>query len=436
MTSYVFGAFVIIVATLTAKRPHIGIVLSLALYLFVPAAASEIVVGELLASAGQIYPATFLVLAVFAARLVVAGRSLGGEVIRSYPLLVILVLFGVTATVSNTLGGGDDGLAFLVNQAFVPIAAYFLTLEAARTRAGSAKWIARAFVGLAVVQGLIALAVRNGIIAQPYAEQLQIYRWFALGEDRALGTTDNALVLSTVLAVAVPLTLLIRQPLARIGCLAVLLSGVLLTESRVGIAIALAGVVVVVIRSNVSAVARGAFLGACALGALGLLLSPLGAGVLERISDDGGSSTARAAAFKEVWGLVGDSLLLGGGTGRSIDVALSAGLGTSFENPFLMYAFDYGFVIAFLYFGVQLVVVLRGLRGQLGAAGTAAGLIGFVSIQSFSSVSTSNTVGGIIWIVFALAAAHASVRARALTDGFVAAPSLERPSSVLRSHVG
>ena len=73
------------------------------------------------------------------------------------------------------------------------------------------------------------------------------------------------------------------------------------------------------------------------------------------------------------------------------------------ESPLLMYVLDFGLLVAFMYFGVQLLLALRWKRGLTSVPGArAAALFAILSAQTYSSVATESAAGILVWVAVGL----------------------------------
>jgi hypothetical protein len=305
----------------------------------VPYVAAGEVLGLGRDAQNSLHPASWSVLVSAGCRLILAPQSLVDAWNRYRRPLLGLGLASALALLAQTMSDRPTGKLLIINQLVVPFLLVALVVAAGP---GRRRQIELAVVALGVVEAILAVAHWAGWIGQPFESALAQQRWYLFMGSRQMGTTDHPLVLSFVLVAAVALVPAIRRPPVQFVALGVLLTGVLLTQSRTGILLAGVAVFAMLFNSHLSS-ARKVFLGAATVGATAYVLgSAVASGVLDRFSSDGGSADLRFRAYHDVAARIGEFLFIGGGTGNSFDVAASSGLVTSYENGPLMYAMDYG----------------------------------------------------------------------------------------------
>ena len=229
-------------------------------------------------------------------------------------------------------------------------------------------------LGSAALQCVLALIqLRLGSIIF-YQRDYARLPWFDPDRfNRWMGTTDSPLVLSLLLSVAAGLALSVRSARVRLGLLVLYLVGTIIVQARSGTAVVCLIIVYSLLRATMALWARLLTTAVLGMVAYLLLTSELVAGLAGRVGNDTGSLDARIRALRFMVDTAGDYLLVGRGLTASYDVARNAGLQTSLESSYLMYAVDVGFVLATLYFGLQVALILRyGWRGQLRGATVAA----------------------------------------------------------------
>jgi hypothetical protein len=221
--------------------------------------------------------------------------------------------------------------------------------------------------------------------------------------DRWMGTFDHPLVLSLFLVVALFLLAGLRRWQAIAPLALLLLAGLTVTQSRVGLAVGVLGVVHTIVRVRMASAARLAMLALVGIGVLSALDAGLGGSVLSRLSDDQGSSEARAIASAYFFNHVGEYLWFGQGIDASFSVSQSAGLETSFESAIMMYTIDLGAAVTLVYFGTMLLIALRP-RGRAHPRGVMAAALAAVFVpQSFSALSGNSAAPMTVWLALALA---------------------------------
>ena len=198
--------------------------------------------------------------------------------------------------------------------------------------------------------------------------------WFDPDDySRWMGTADSPLVFAALLCVAGGLSLSLRRSVVRVPLLALFLVGTLIAQARAGTAVLCLILVYAVLRPTMALWARA--LTAVLFGAAAYLVLTFGlaTGLADRIANDSGSGAARLRALRFISDTAGSYVGTGRGLTASYDVARNAGLRTSLESSFLMYVVDVGLILATLYFGLQVVLVVRyGRHGYLPGATVAA----------------------------------------------------------------
>ena len=155
-----------------------------------------------------------------------------------------------------------------------------------------------------------------------------------------MGTLDHPLLLGVLLAVSIPLLASVRRGWILSPLLLLMLAGLVVTQSRVALSLGAAGVLYVLAsrRSKSSTVT-------VAMVVTGAAVYAYQAGYFDalsqRVADDTGSAAARGYAWAYFSNHVTEYLWLGNGMGSSYNVSGSVGLGTSFENSFVMFAIDW-----------------------------------------------------------------------------------------------
>jgi hypothetical protein len=217
-----------------------------------------------------------------------------------------------------------------------------------------------------------------------------------------MGTLDQPLALSLVASVAAPLVAGLKNLALKILLLVLMIIGVLISQSRVGLAAVGISVLVVLLFSRHRFWLKATMLVTLAGAVVALVSSPLIAGVAARLADDTGSAEARALALEYFLTQWSNYAVAGYGIGSSYRVAVMAGLETSFENPILMYSIDFGIFFAALYFGTMLFLVVRNAGRHSYRGITFAGFLAVIVPQTYSSLATRSAAGIVVWTVLAM----------------------------------
>jgi len=259
----------------------------------------------------------------------------------------------------------------------------------------------------------------------------QVWMEAMISEGRVMGTLDHPLVLALFLLICIPLVFSFKNVYLRAGSAAILMIGILLTQSRLA---AVAGAVMLVILFFLSAASRRARIVIVAVIGVALVavaLSPIGQTLIGRFQNDQGSNTRRFVAldlFGSVWS---QHILSGDGFGSSYLLTEGAALKSSLENPVLMMAVDIGLVWAIIWVSLQIWVVLglgslvpsrrrRGVHAVQALPGAwrdtlhlqFAAVAALLFTQSFSSTATESASSMLVWFALALfAVARTNARA-------------------------
>lgn len=403
-------------AFLLRARARVLITAVLCLWMLVPAVGSPLITGV---GSGplSLHAASWLILAIFIARMLHDPWSVHVALARHFFQFLTLAVVMAAAFLASATSGAGGGMVLLVDQIVVPVV-FCLVLLAEADRAGGLVAILRTVIlTLVAIVCVIAIAqwLTNSFLF--YESGYTNDYWFRRNSGRWMATLDQPLALSLVIALSAPLVAGLKRIWLQVLLLALMVVGVLITQSRVGLAALAVTVVVTLLFAKFRVWIKAAMLVGAAAGAAAIMASPLIAGVAARVVDDAGSAQARSLArdyFLTRWS---DYALAGEGIGSSYRLARQIGLETSFENPILMYSLDVGIIFALLYFGAMLaIVVLKGPRnGYKGLL--LAGIMAVIIPQTYSSLATRSAAAIIVWTVLAMviiAGDEAQDRARVL----------------------
>lgn len=389
------------VAFLLRRRPAAAALLVLAVWFTVPAAGNYLLTGQV-NGALSLHGATWLIFAIVAVQLVTAPSVLADAVANHVYAVVILLMVLGSAILSTTVGNYGGGSVLLIDQIVAP-ALFFLFLVG--SSALDPKLITRLRNGLLVLGSLVCVVglaqwVTGSVLF--YEDGFATRYWFNPEGSRWMGLLDQPLALSLAACVIAPLTLTLRWTWLQILLLGIFGAGVLVSQSRVGLAV-MVGVVLFVIAANRKSV-PARFGMVLVMGGLTAwaLSTPLAEGLLDRLQDDNGSAEARGFAVTTFLSDWPQFLLTGHGINSSYQIAEEAGLGTSLESSFLMYGVDLGIFFSLLYFGLLLMLVLRGFRRTLPSGLAVAGLLAVIIPQTYSALATRSVAAVLLWTIMAM----------------------------------
>ncbi|MFD5277267.1 hypothetical protein ACFWIX_06855 [Pseudarthrobacter sp. NPDC058362] len=386
---------------LLRSRPRVLLAAVLTLWFLVPAVGNPVVTGEPAGPLG-FHAASWLVVAVLATQLLHDPWSIAEALARHFFVFLILALVLAAAFLASRTSEEGGGMLLLVDQILAPVL-YFLLLLANSVRQPGLVTILRSLL-LLLVAVVCIIAVFQWLSGAPlvYSSGFQTQYWFNPDTQRWMGTLDQPLALSLVISMAAPLVSCLKRASIQALLLVLMLVGVLITQSRVGIAVVAVSVLAVAVFSQRKLWTRLLMVLLMGTAAALLTSSPLVEGLYARLADDTGSAEARGLALEYFLTRWADYAVAGQGIGSSYRVAVQAGLETSFENPILMYSIDFGILFAALYFGLMLVLVLRNAPGHGYRGLTLAGLLAVVVPQTYSSLATRSVAGIAVWTLMAM----------------------------------
>ena len=399
----------------------------LCLWILVPAVGSSLLTG-VTSGPLSVHAAAWLVLSIFVIRMLHDPWSVQAALARQFFLFLTLALVVVAAFLASATSSAGGGMVLLVDQIVVPALFFLLLLSDAVRGEGLVALLRTVLLTLVALACAVAIAqwLTNSVLF--YESGFSTQYWFDRDRGRWMATLDQPLALSLFICVGAPLLAGLKRRWLQLLLLALMVVGILITQSRVGLVALAATVLVTVIFAKWRTGVKAAMLLVMAGAGGGIMASPLVAGVAARVADDTGSAEARGLAFEYFLGRWGDYAVAGEGIGASYRLAVQAGLETSFENPAVMYSIDFGLLFALLYFGSMAALVLgaaltAGLR--IGYPGLLlAGLMAVVIPQTYSSLATRSAAGILVWTVLAMvviAAGEARQRAEGERAGAVAA---------------
>lgn len=384
-------------AILLRRRPSWLALIGMAIWCFVPALAGDVWIRPPAASLNP-HPATYLVLI---AAIVVALRTnspLLRAMQRSMEVTVLLItVLAVVCWLTLAIPSGPEPLVKLADRFFGPFALFYLIGAGLIDRPAEIRLLRTGFLTLAVIQGL--LGVVEFYLQEPLLYTGRYFQqvWFNSVAGRWMGTLDHPLQLSLLTACAIPLLARLRHPWIGPLVLPALLAGPLLSQSRGGLALAASGVIYLLLARTGMVARVGYFL----IGAAGIwtaISSGLAQGVLNRFSNDTGSTSARIDAYRYFAAHVSDYLWFGKGIDASYLVASDAALPGSFENSWIAMGIDLGLVIASFYYLALVICAIRFGPKPDYAINLACGLA-IVTTLTFTGLVATGSVGFTVWFL-------------------------------------
>ena len=388
-------------AWLFRRRIRWAFAVVLGLWMLVPTVGSPLITG-VDSGALSMHAASWLIFAVFTVRLLHDPVSLRRVLGREFFFFMVLALVVLAAFLASRSSPDGGGMVLLVDQILAPVLFFLILLSAALDDPDLVTALRTMLLTLVAATCVIALIQWLTHSVLFYEEGFLTQYWFNPETDRWMGTLDQPLALSLAICVAAPLVAGLKHNLLQALLLLLMITGVLVTQSRVGLFVVGFSVVAVVLFAKRRVWVKIVFLVVLSVATWFIVQSPLVAGVAERLEDDTGSAEARARALEYFVAHWSDYFIAGQGIGASYKVAVQGGLQTSFENPLVMYSIDFGILFALLYFGVMVYLVLKHAPRHHFRGLTLAGLLAVVVPQTYSSLATRSAAAILIWTVFAM----------------------------------
>lgn len=394
-------AFCFFYAWVSRSRPILGLCGTIVLWFAIPAIAGDLITGFAGAPIG-FHPSSWLIAAIVVVQLASNPTPMMEALARHVYLWVAVWVFVLGAFLTSQLMG-TGGSRLLVDQVVAPTLVFWLVTCFAYQDLSQLRLLRNTLLLVVGAQCLLTLiqSIVGNILF--YAEEYETLYWFDPERfDRWMGTTDSPLALSLVICVTAPMIVGLRHNWLRLGLLVLFWIGTLITQSRTGALTMALLTLYILLRAQMSALSRILYAFVMAGATYLLVTSTLVEGLASRLVDDTGSAQARADAFHFFGQIWPDVFFAGRGLTASYTIADQAGLITSLESSYLMYAVDAGVILATLYFGAQFVLALQHLRHQPLAGVGASALIGVVLQHTFSAVAGTNVTGTVIWLALAM----------------------------------
>lgn len=389
--------------TAFALRRHLRLMIFgvLALWFLVPTVGSPLITG-VPTGPMSLHAASWLILAIFAVRLLDDPEAIKAALARHFLVFLFLLLVVLAAFLASRTSATGGGMVLLMDQIVAPILFFLVLISASFEDPGIVSLLRAILLALVATACVVALVQWLTHSVLFYEQGYMTQYWFSPFTDRWMGTLDQPLALSLAILVAAPLVASIRNNWLQVLLLLLMITGVLISQSRVGLFVLAFAVMTVVIFATRRLWVRMFLLLVLGGAAWALLSTPLFAGLAQRLEDDTGSAEARALAFQYFLDHWGDYAIGGQGIGASYRVAVQGGLETSFENPLVMYSIDFGIGFAVLYFGLMLYLVLRNAPRHRFRGLSLAGFLAVLVPQTYSSLATRSAAGIIVWTVLAM----------------------------------
>jgi hypothetical protein len=419
----------LLIAWLLQNRPIQALCLAIAMWSAVPSISGHHLTG--VTSGIGFHPATFLVLCVLLVQLLFHPSLLAEAFSRHIYSFWIVIIFVIGARLTSSYFG-SGGLRLLMDQIVGPVALFWVLIAFGEGERRLLILVRNVIIAVVAAQCILTVVQwRLGDILF-YPADFANRVWFDpdRGFDRWFGTADSPLVLSLAISVAAALTVGLQRAWLRFLLLTLYVVGSVITQSRTGTALTMVIVIWTILRARVALWTRVFSIAALGAAIYAIASSVLIQGLTQRLINDTGSTDARLRALRYVTSHWLDFLFTGRGLTSSYTLGRDAGLRTSIESSYLMYAVDTGFVLATIFFGMQLVLLIRH-RSQKGVPGATLGaLVGCFLQHTFSGIAGSNLTGTLIWATLGLVVAGGSMSRRDLEED-VEQPAIQSSPRVL-----
>ena len=389
-------------AFLLRNRPVITVALAVFMRVAIPSAAVEFVTGRTADS--QLQPASYFVLAALAVALLFGRDRVWSELSRHVVFYAAVAVLFAAALLITVTQRPESSTLFLFDTLGCGIVLCLLARSAFDGSVENGRLLALAVVFIASCEAILGIAQWASGRTLLWERYMANYYWWTPQAARVTGTAGSWLDFALLLAIAVPLAACIRRPALRFAVAALLSVGILLSQSRVPLALALVGMAYLIFLSQ-----RGLFvkvIWSLVVVAVGWIAfqAGLAGGLASRIATDTTSTLARAQALRFVFENFSRQPWTGTGFGSN-SLTRESGLISSFENGYLMYLWDFGLVFTLLFIVVVLsqLVAQRRQRTPI-PGGWLALAISAVAIGAYSGLETAGPGSWLLFLALAFAA--------------------------------
>ena len=389
------------VAVWTRRRTDRALVFVVALAVLIPSVARPPLMGPLALFAPQ---TLFLVIYV-CIRAFVAKRGPRQRTSRMATLVAgVTSLLLTAAVISTLLGPGPRYLPGIVDSLLAPLILFVLVI---RDRDRAARWsetVRNGLLGIAVFESALALVQFATGRVLFYETARKEFWWYTSDQfNRATSTLDSPLDLAMLLCVALPLAVMARRSVIRIGSMFLLTAGIALTASRLALGLVAVAWLFALLGTKLSLGKKASIAVAAVVSLFVLLQTDLARTALDRLGGSTSSSAARESAVSYVLQNANDFLFLGYGYSRGGSLRDIGVLASSIENALLSFAYDYGAVPTVLWFAVMLLLALVAWQVAERRGLALALTLGLIMTAGYSSLSTRSAATSIFWALVILA---------------------------------
>lgn len=413
MDIYIWLVACALFVLITSKRPMVGLLASMLLWLCLPNVASPLLTGS-----GQpfdLHPASWLTIVQFGAFLSLSRPQwrTGGKSKRFPWWFAAITLLMIFAVILNYSVQGFQSISLVVNLMLAPMVWFLMAMLTVRNDRGLLPRFVLTFLVAATINAVVALLQFASKSVIFYVDYYSNEYWFSTDLSRAIGLADSPVSLGMILVAAIPLLATFRRPSVRLSISIVFLLAAIATQSRVSVAMVAIGVFYVMFAGRFT-VGRVVSLGAFVLAALVIMNGSLVNGLFARIQDDNNSAALRTEALEYFGGIWESVIISGFGAGTGVSLRTEGILESSLENGYLIYAYEFGIFFAVALLTVQVVLILRRpIRRNFGPGTFAASLV-VINVFSFSSIGASGTMSFVMW--FAILCAHSKLKTNEVSN--------------------
>lgn len=313
-------------------------------------------------------------------------------------MALLIVVIGTIITAESLLELKQNA-AFAMNQMVAPYVMCMLIYNTSLHHKSLQKSAGRLFTLICVFQAIIAVAVYFEVIVQPFLSFYPKFFW-----SRQSATLDHPLVLGLLLAAGVPMTMYLRSRFITYCAILIIGMGIGLTQSRIAIFGAAAGLLYIFTIGSKSLSERITLLVTLGIGYVLVNDLKFFQELIGRFQYDDGSSETRAEAAQLFIAKWNDFKFTGVGIHRQKDYFLSNGLRASGESAAVSYAVGLGIPITLLFFSLIIWLIGRGIRqANFLSPASVSAIIAFASIQFFGSISSESAAAMILWVTIGIA---------------------------------
>lgn len=403
ITSALWVCTCLVVAWTVRRRPELAILIALLIATSIPSVAHSMLESGLLPFAPTtVFIGSYVAINLLDTRDPRQRRT--PDVVVAVGVAGLMLAFG--ALLSTYLATGTRRLPDVIDLMLAPVALYLVVVRAKWTDQRSLRVLQTGILTIATVQAIFAIAQwQTGRLLFFENSRTNFYWVRTLDFTRATGTLDSPLDLSLLLAIAVPLTMAIRNMLLRTLLLSLLATGILLTGSRSGMVALVAAVAIATVASKLSIAQRAMVAVAGVIAAAVVSRTGAAEGTLLRFETGRDSNEARRIARSYALDNIDGSAIIGRGAAASGGLRDQGVLSSSLESGWLGAAFDYGALFTLIFLVSLALLIVATAQAPSGRLPALSAAIAVTLVGGYSSISTRSAAAIILWTAVCLIAA-------------------------------